>query len=351
MNTILRTARRLVDHSLGVSVAKPSGQTRSIRICSAGVSRTILTMPQEMSLNCMEVWGGNQSADSSVRLTGLDAWVYCRPYAASSAGGDVYYVSSCATGRITRMLVADVSGHGESVSAMAVVLRDLMRRHVNHHDQVKFVRRMNEAFVHQSKLGTFATAVVSTYFSPTRTLMLCNAGHPPPLIWRQADQRWEFVENDREETEELANVPLGIADLVEYEQFEVTLAPGDRVICYTDSLPEARLADGRLLGMQALLAIANEVDGTDAQTLIPRLLAMIETRCGRMIAGDDITVLLFAANIEREHTPLTNRVLAPWRIIRGTLGAIVRGSMRFPLPDLRVRNVLGAMIPPLERRK
>ena len=59
-------------------------------------------------MQCMEVWGGNQSVDSGVVMAGLDAWVYCRPYAAvgadapAAAGGDVYFVSSCATGRIAR---------------------------------------------------------------------------------------------------------------------------------------------------------------------------------------------------------------------------------------------------------
>src|SRR6187402_1776010 len=67
-------------------------------------------------MQCMEVWGGNQAFDSSLALPGLDAWVYSRPYGQSAIGGDVYYVSSCATGRIMRLLLADVSGHGAVVS-------------------------------------------------------------------------------------------------------------------------------------------------------------------------------------------------------------------------------------------
>src|SRR5437763_9069649 len=94
-------------------------------------------------LQCMEVWGGNRSADAGVVMAGLDAWVYCRPFKDSgTGGGDVYYVSSCATGRITRLLVADVSGHGEKVSTVADQLRLLMRRYVNHIDQGQFVRSM-----------------------------------------------------------------------------------------------------------------------------------------------------------------------------------------------------------------
>ena len=63
-------------------------------------------------MQCMEVWGGSQLASSGVELGGLDLWVYSKPYGEAPRGGDVYYVSSCATGRISRMLLADVSGHG-----------------------------------------------------------------------------------------------------------------------------------------------------------------------------------------------------------------------------------------------
>src|SRR5205085_11389593 len=74
-------------------------------------------------MQCMEVWGGNAQTNNGVSMLGLDAWVYSKPYESAEAGGDVYYVSSCATGRITRLLVADVSGHGNAVSETAGVLR------------------------------------------------------------------------------------------------------------------------------------------------------------------------------------------------------------------------------------
>jgi len=133
-------------------------------------------------MQCMEVWGGNQVADSGVVMAGLDAWVYSKPYGGAEGGGDVYYVSSCATGRIVRLLVADVSGHGAKVSQIATGLRALMRKHVNQIDQARFVRSMNEQFQTLASIGSFATAVVTTFFAPTNHLSLCNAGHPPPLI-------------------------------------------------------------------------------------------------------------------------------------------------------------------------
>src|SRR5437667_7049027 len=133
-----------------------------------------LIMPEstEQHMTCMEVWGGNTPTNNGVSMLGLDAWVYSKPYQSADAGGDVYYVSSCATGRITRLLVADVSGHGETVSNVAEQLRLMMRRYVNHLDQGQFVRSMNRQFSSMADAGCFATAVVTTFFSPTRDLLL-----------------------------------------------------------------------------------------------------------------------------------------------------------------------------------
>src|ERR1700709_605537 len=114
-------------------------------------------------MQCMEVWGGNQLVDSGVVMAGLDAWVFSRPHGHSANGGDVYYVSSCATGRITRLLVADVSGHGSAVGGIAGSLRGLMRKYVNYIDQTRFVREMNTQFSAMADFGGFATALVTTF--------------------------------------------------------------------------------------------------------------------------------------------------------------------------------------------
>src|ERR1700682_5962792 len=135
-------------------------------------------------MQCMEVWGGSQLTSRSVEFGGLEAWVYSKPYGQAQRGGDVYYASSCATGRITRLLLADVAGHGHSVASTAADLRTLMRRFVNRLDQTEFVRLLNLQFATLSRAGTFATAIVGTFFAPSGRLTVCNAGHPRPLLYR-----------------------------------------------------------------------------------------------------------------------------------------------------------------------
>ena len=207
-------------------------------------------------------------------MAGLDAWVFSRPYGNSVGGGDVYYVSSCATGRITRLLVADVSGHGDVVAGTASSLRGLMRRYVNHLDQKQFIKSMNGQFVALSDAGCFATALVTTFFAPTNELALCNAGHPAPLVLRQSQQILEYLDAAGKDG---VNIPLGIDDIDEYAQFNVKLCVNDLVLCYTDSLVEARLPGTTdLLGPVGLLKLVESLDATKPEEFTQSLLAVID---------------------------------------------------------------------------
>ena len=303
--------------------------------------------PQVMQ--CMEVWGGNQAVDSGVVMAGLDAWVYCKPYRDAEGGGDVYYVSSCATGRINRLLVADVSGHGADVAQTAVQLRSLMRRHVNQIDQTRFIGTMNAQFAALAQSGCFATAIATTFFAPTNHLSLCNAGHPPPLVYRAAQRTWSYLQQDRAAKESSAgNFPLGIVDLSDYAQFDVRLKVGDLVLCYTDSLVECGDGQGDLLGQDGLLDVVRTVDASNPGAFIPSLLRAIEAKACAELSGDDVTVLLFRPNGLAPTKPLHERLIAPFRVLREIFRSW-RSGEPMPWPEVSVANLGGAMITPLSR--
>ena len=207
----------------------------------------------------MEMRGGSMAVDDSFAMPGLDVWVYSQPHHGGHHGGDVHLVSTCATGRVARVLVADVAGHGDGVGEVAEALRALMGKFVNFIDQRKFFVAMNRRFADVAHGGMFATAVVLTYFAPTGTLSVSSAGHPPPLIWRGRERRWSYLHDDLTPARIPAtpsNVPLGVIDVARYDRFDLPLGEGDLVLCYTDSLTEARGEDGELLSMAGLLRVA-----------------------------------------------------------------------------------------------
>ncbi len=292
-------------------------------------------------MQCLEVWGGNQAVDNGVVMPGLDAWVYSRPFKGEAAGGDIHYVSSCASGRITRVLVADVSGHGVGVAGIATQLRGLMRRYVNYVDMTRFVAGLNREFGSISEDGGFATAVIATYLAPTDYLTLCNAGHPRPLWYRARKKTWSLLENTRANAAEgLANIPLGIAEPTRYDQVGVRLAEGDLVVLYSDSLIEAKDASGKQIGQDGLLGIARGLDAADPQRLVASMLEAVAAS-GAAPPDDDVTVLVLRPNAMKPRASLVEGVKSTGRLVREFFASLRPGAQAFPWPELSVPNALG----------
>jgi len=306
--------------------------------------------PQQ-HMTCMEVWGGNQFTTQGVEFGGLDTWVYSKPYGEAHSGGDVYYASSCATGRISRLLVADVAGHGAKVAATASDLRTLMRRFVNRLDQTEFVRLLNQQFMEMAKEAVFATAVVSTYFAPSRRLTVCNAGHPRPLMYRASQQRWDFLGHDGPSSQPTpGNMPLGLIDASDYEQFDVELEPGDCVVSYTDALIESFDSDGEMLGERGVLKIVRLLGDVEPQKIIETLLREIGNRHPKNLSDDDVTVLVVRANGRQPQHSFVQKIKAMLRVGGSLMRSIDPRAERAPLPDANLANIGGAIIPALGRR-
>lgn len=268
------------------------------------------------TMQCLEIWGGNHSVEEHFHRPGLDVWVYSCPHQNADSGGDVYYLSSCASGRITRMLLADVSGHGPRVSGLSRRLRDLMRRHVNSISQARFVEGMNREFVELNQEGSFATAVVGTFFASTQSFQMSLAGHPLPLLYRQKTGKWELFEIEHDSsvsTDGLINTPLGISKIVEYGQSRLNLSNGDMILAYTDGLTETRVADGKLLETQGLLNLIQTLDATRPDQLLKGLLTALRAQASEAI-DDDLSLLL--ARADGSQASWWDTLLAPIRLLR-----------------------------------
>ncbi|HYE01686.1 MAG TPA: PP2C family protein-serine/threonine phosphatase [Phycisphaerales bacterium] len=308
----------------------------------------------QRTLQCMEVWGGNRAVQNGVSMPGLDAWVFSRPWKDQPGGGDVHYVSSCATGRITRLLVADVSGHGEAIAGAAGSLRDLMRRYINFVDQGKFVESLNREFGARAEAGCFATAVVATFFAPTGELAACNAGHPRPLHYSARAGRWGFLDQPlasggsevaraADDERRLVNLPLGIAEPTAYEPFSRRLRPGDLVLFYTDAMIEARGPGGRMLGEKGLLELVGASDISSPMALIDDVYSRLLDCCPGREPDDDVTMLLVRPNGLAPRATMRGSLAAGWRVARGVAGGLL-GRGPLPWPELSARNILGSGI-------
>jgi serine phosphatase RsbU (regulator of sigma subunit) len=215
------------------------------------------------------------------------------------------------------LLLADVSGHGELAADTASQLRDLMRRNVNRIAHRRFVAAMNNRFTDMNSGGRFATAIVSSFFAPRSSLSLCNAGHPPPLIFRATDGTWTALDQSDsgrcDAKTEVKDLPLGIISDTAYTEYNTRLGEGDLVLCYTDAFSEAAGSDDRMLGVEGLLSVISAIQLTPTETFISRVIDSMRSLRPGNLEEDDATILLFRANGKR--SSVRDNLLAPFRLL------------------------------------
>jgi sigma-B regulation protein RsbU (phosphoserine phosphatase) len=250
-------------------------------------------------LVCNEVWGGNRRVIRTVRLPSLVAWVASVPINEGEGGGDLHYMSLCDHDMISRVALADVSGHGRDVNAVTQTLRKLMRKNINAWDQADFMRGLNDTFG-QGGNDKYATAIVLSFHRVTGRLAFSNAGHLPPLWYHAAQRAWGWLEEGTDpQAKKVSGLPVGLIPGSDYRQSVVTLKPSDFLVLYTDGITDAENGTGQDLGREQLLEWARQAPVDSPRALGEDLLQRLELFRGGL-RNDDETLLV----LQREEESL-----------------------------------------------
>ena len=265
-------------------------------------------------MQCMEILGGNRATDTSYQTPGMEIYVQSSPYKGSeTGGGDVYYMTSCASGRITRILLADVSGHGDAVSDIAVSLRDSLRKNVNTISQSRFVETMNRKFSETAEDGNFATAVVATYFEPSKKFTLALAGHPNPMIYRAAKRKWDYLDEESVAENVVGNLPLGIVSKSVYPSRRIAVEMGDMFLLYSDAFIESVKDDDKQLGIKGVVDLLNSASDQNPSQVIPQLRKNIRAMSRGNLKDDDATLIV--GHFTGSKPRIQDTLAAPFRLM------------------------------------
>ena len=262
-------------------------------------------------MDCMEVYGGNGNRDEHLRRPGLDIWLWTQCGGGADPGGrDVHLLSSCASGRITRMLLADVCGRGQSLTEVSMGLRDLMKGHVNSIRQTRMVRSIARKLEDVSHRGAYASMLLSTYFAPTGSFRLCNGGHPPPFVFRRATGQWSVLRSADAAPTHVSS-PLGVVDQTEYQHVQTTLAQGDMILSYSNVWPECRTDEGRTLGLSGFLELVSDLDEDEPGGFLPKLRERVNRN--HAVGGNDADATLMLCYANDRKVSWRDNLLAPFR--------------------------------------
>jgi sigma-B regulation protein RsbU (phosphoserine phosphatase) len=203
---------------------------------------------------------------------------------ASDFGGDCYDVLRLGGGRVA-VSIADVTGKGLPAAFLMSNLQASVRAFAAQESSPRYVAEgINRALCGNPALRTFATFFYAEIDSRTWTLTSSNAGHNPPILVRT---------NGSVERLSAGGLVLGVNENASYEQSEVRLAGGDRIVLFTDGLNEAEDADGHDFGDDRLVESVVAHRRQSAAALLDTVFG-----CVREFAGgrfrDDATLITVA---------------------------------------------------------
>src|SRR5277367_584070 len=147
---------------------------------------------------------------------------------AGAVGGDWYDFIPFDDGR-WGLALADVSGKGTAAALLMSATRGMLRSLASACCPSQVLGQLNQLLVNDFPSGRFVTMVYAILDPATRNVRFSSAGHLHPLLIEGSDAR--FVETER-------GMPLGIGS-GDYSEAEVHLAPGSRLLFYSDGITEA----------------------------------------------------------------------------------------------------------------
>ncbi|HVU45355.1 MAG TPA: PP2C family protein-serine/threonine phosphatase, partial [Terracidiphilus sp.] len=216
------------------------------------------------------------------RLAGFEVAGAWRP--ARTVSGDYFDVVKLNDHKLG-ICIADVAGKGISAALLMANVQAAVRTlAAGAASPAELCDKVNNLLHENVAVGKFVTFLYGVLDGETRTLVYCNAGHLFPILISHGTYR--MLDGN--------GAVLGVFPSWHYENTEVQLDPGDRILFFTDGITEAMDSYEREFGESSLGTLAQAYASCSASALNSLLLDKVSSFCGAHF-HDDATLLVIAA--------------------------------------------------------
>lgn len=208
--------------------------------------------------------------------------LYASMTTAREVGGDFYDFFMIDDNHLC-LVIADVSGKGIPAAMFMMTSKTVIKDYaLTCCKTSEIFTAVNERLCESNEEGMFATAWIGVLDLRTMTLQFTNAGHNFPIIQKNGKEG-EFLE-------ERHGLFLGGMEDTEYEQSEIQLSSGDRLLLYTDGVTEAHDPQKNLFGEERLLNAVIKTKDKNGEEVLSEILKEVVEYSGDAGQFDDITM-------------------------------------------------------------
>ena len=201
------------------------------------------------------------------------------------AGGDYYDVIEVDKHH-WGIVMADVTGHGASAAVVMAVTHLLMRSFVN---TFKFpstaLKVVNEKLNAHLSSDHYVTMFYGILNTETMRFVFSSAGHNPMYHYRASDGGVHEMKTN-------FGFPLRSFISDDYDEAEIQLEPGDKVVLFTDGILESLNEKREIYGEKRMIDIIRRMGSGRAQETIDELVRNCEEFRGDCVMRDDMSLLV-----------------------------------------------------------
>jgi sigma-B regulation protein RsbU (phosphoserine phosphatase) len=195
----------------------------------------------------------------------------------------------------------DVAGHGISAAMLSVALSKVLSP-VNHQEcllkpsnpdlgppyyeltsPALAVQSLNDRFQADGDTSRYFTMVYGIIDTRDGRTSMTQAGHPPPILLRKGAQHASTMGS--------GGYPVGLMPDLAYEENEVHLEKGDRLILYSDGITECANNEKEQFSTERLMALLEKGKDLTMNELMGRIEQHLRQWKGNDEFEDDITLL------------------------------------------------------------
>ncbi len=221
--------------------------------------------------------------------------------AASQVAGDSYNFFALDPDHLAFYLI-DVAGHGVAAAMQSFALSRLLSPEMEAFkrapgnetpnearqlppaiaDPSAVVATLNERFSRNDECRHYFTMICGVLNVDTGRGRLCQAGHPHPLIM-EGPRRMRRLGN--------GGFAVGMLQEADYEDIDFCLAPGERLVIYSDGVTDCSDPAGERIGLQGFANMIGRFQAQPVPTLIEGIDNCLQTWRGGQDNEDDVSVL------------------------------------------------------------